>query len=163
MGETTVIAHALLTIVAVSLAATFSVVVLLRVYDISSTLSEVLSLKTDALRIQLVVAYMEERVAGNIYEYNVYIKNVGSASLASIESSDVYLGTYRGKLSLFRYNASGGDGYWNYTEVGDGDGVWEKDETFIIHVYSATRIDSPVEFRMILPVGTAIREVYPLP
>ncbi|MCE4612221.1 MAG: flagellin [Desulfurococcales archaeon] len=163
MGETTVIAHALLTIVAVSLAATFSVVVLLRVYDISSTLSEVLSIKTDALRVQLVVAYMEERVVGNVYEYSIYIKNVGSASVTSIESSDVYLGTYRGKLFLFQYNASGGAGYWNYTEKGDGDGVWEKDETFIIHVYSSTRIDSPVEFRMILPVGATIREVYPLP
>jgi len=163
LGETTVIAHALLTIVAVSLAATFSVVVLLRVYDLSSTLSEVLSLKTDSLRVQLIVAYIEERAAGNVYEYNIYIKNVGSASVSSIERSDIYLGTYRGSLTLFQYNAQGGPGYWNYTEKGDGDGIWEKDETFIIHVYSSTQISSPIEFRMILPVGATIREVHPLP
>jgi len=152
--------------VAMSLAATFATILIFKAYDVNNALSELVSVKTAGIRTEIVISYVDETVVNttntSYYVYNIYMKNVGRENVVSLDSADLYLGTYRQGLHLYTYNSTGGINHWNYTEYGDGDGTWEPGETIVIHAYSASKIASPVEVRFALPNGVIVKEVSPL-
>ncbi len=166
MGESTVLAHAILTIVAMSLAATFATALIFRTYDVNNVFSELISVKTVNIRTEIVVSYIDESVVNttstSYYKYSIFMKNVGRENIIGLENADLYLGTFRGELRLYTYNSTGGIGYWNYTEYGDNDGVWEPGETIVVYAYSDYKIESPIEVRFALPSGVIVKEVSPI-
>ncbi len=157
MGESTTITHALLTIVAISIAASFALVVMSRTSLLSSTISQMVYSKSQEMRIQITVTYMYNNSST---EYIVFAKNIGSSSLTGFDLVDIYFGTFGGELKLYTYNQSGGAGHWNATEYGSTPGVWEKGETIEIHIYTSQPVDPPYHVKIVLPFGTGAEEVF---
>ena len=156
MGESTTITHALLTIVAISLAATFATVVITRVSMVSNTLSQVLGEKVELLKTSIVIAYVYN---ASQTEYVIYAKNVGQTRISVISDIDVYFSSADQPLVLYTYNESGGAGHWNYTELGSSDGIWQPGETIEIHVFTSAEVPPPYRVKLVLPTGYTVEEV----
>ena len=157
MGESTTITHALLTIVAISIAASFALIVISRASLLSSTISQMVYSKSQEMRIQITVTYMYNNSST---EYIVFAKNTGTSSLTGFSLIDVYFGTFGEELKLYTYNQSGGAGHWNVTEYGSTQGVWEKGETIEIHIYTSQPVDPPYYVKIVLPFGSGAEEVF---
>jgi len=76
--------------------------------------------------------------------YVIYAKNVGYIPIhnSTYNSIDLYVGPYR-RATLYRYNASGGAGYFTI-EDSDGDGVWEVGETAVLKAEYSSLTEEPL-------------------
>ena len=157
MGESTTITHALLTIVAISIAASFALVVVSRTSLLSNTISQLVYSKSQDLKVRVILTYMYK---ASDTEYVVYAKNVGDSDLTGYEYIDVSFGTYGGELKLYTYNTSGGAGHWSVVEYGAVSGVGEKGETIELHIYTSAAVEPPYHVRLVLPSGLAAEEVF---
>lgn len=163
MGESTVITHALLTIVAVTMASTLAGVVIFSLSDLGNSVSGLVRMGAERVKTEVLIAYISLDASNTPYTYDIYVKNVGSSRIADIGLMDVFLGSYGSALDYYQYSPQGGSGTWNYTEVGDGDDVWDPGETLIIHVYTDTIYQSPVEAVIVTPQGVRASTVQPIP
>lgn len=159
MGESTTIAHALLTIVAITLATTFGVAMLGRLGYIQSAIADFFKVKTDMLRTSM-------RIISGFYNeseglYVIYIKNVGTVDvpLSTMNKTDIYMGPYGGETKLYTYG-NGSLGTWTATDV-DGDDMWESGETLIVKVNTGGDLGSSVYVKIVLPSGASDEAVIP--
>ena len=159
MGESTTIAHALLTIVAIMLATTFGVAMLGRLGYIQSAIADFFKVKTDMLRTSM-------RIISGFYNeteglYVIYIKNVGTVDimLSGMNQTDVYMGPYGGEAKLYTYG-NGTSGTWTATDV-NGDSVWSAGETLIIKVNTGGALGSSVYVKIVLPSGASDEAIIP--
>ncbi len=159
MGESTVITHAMLTIVAITITSILAGVIITASYKAGNSISAILSLNTEKISSDVRLIYVSVENQSGTYVYNVYLKNVGTRDITSIESMDVFLGSYGSALDYFRYNETASPGYWNYTETDNVNGLWDVKETLVLHVYSSTYYGSLVQVKVVLPTGVAVSNV----
>ena len=162
MGESTVITHALLTIVAVTVASTLAGVVIFNLSDLGNSISGLVKMGSEKIKTSVIIAYVSVNTSSTPYVYNIYAKNVGSSHTTNIDLIDIFLGTYGSTLDYYKYGTQGSVGTWNYTEIGNNDGVWDPGETLILHVYSDKLYQSPIEVVLVLPQGVKVSGVEPL-
>ncbi len=159
MGESTTVAHALLTIVAITLATTFGVAMLGRLGYIQSAIADFFKIKTNMLRtnIRIITGFYNETEG----MYVIYVKNVGAVNipLSELNKTDVYLGPYGGEIKLYYYG-NGTLGTWTASDVNK-DGSWESGETLIIKVNTGARISESVYVKIVLPSGASDEAVIP--
>lgn len=159
MGSSTTIAHALLTIAAITVASAFAFAMILKTGSLTSSISQLVFSQSNELRTDLTI--VEVQYDPSLGAFVVYVKNTGlnDIPLSQLELTDVYLGTYGGSLSLYLYNPAGGAGYWNYTKTVTSASSWVAGETLIVKVYNNTRVDPPYHVRVVLPGGEGAETV----
>ncbi len=153
MGASTTIAHALLTIAAITIAAAFAFTMIAKTSSLTSSISQFIFSQSQNLRTS--ISIIEVHYDSSLACFVVYVKNTGEVDypVTILNNTDVYLGTYGSSLTLYIYNASGGAGYWNYTQKGVIDNTWSAGETIEIHVYNQTSVEAPYHVRVVLPNG----------
>ena len=159
MGSSTTIAHALLTIAAITVASAFAFAMILKTGSLTSTISQLVFSQTNELRTDLTI--VEVQYDPGLGAFVVYVKNTGLSDIPSsqLELTDVYLGTYGESLSLYLYKATGGTGYWNYTKTLSTTPSWVAGETIIMYVYNSTQVNPPYHVRVVLPGGEGAETV----
>ncbi len=156
MGESTAIAHAIFIIVATILAGMVAMVVLSKLSSLQSVISQGIQEQEYAYSVKLTIVYGYYNDSSGAYIF--YVKNTGTSTFGNISNIDVYLGPANGTLQYYPYNSSGGEGYWNYTELGIRDGMWEPGETVKIYVYTGESLGELVKIRIVMPWGTYFEE-----
>jgi flagellar protein FlaG len=159
MGESTTITHAMLTIVALVLAAVFAVAVMGRLGYLQSTLSDLVRIKTDQVQtnVKIITGFYNSTEGA----YIVYLKNLGPKDIpfSVFNNTDIYLGPYGGNVLLYVYG-NGSTGTWTASDIG-GDNIWNAGETAIIKVYTGVEYSSSVYIKVVLPSGADFEEVIP--
>lgn len=157
MGESTVIAHALLTIVAITMASIFAGVVIFGSYDIGNAIQGMYKSLADRMRTEVVIAYISFNSANNTY--SIYVKNVGPSPISSLDAINVFLGPEGGTLDFYTYDPAGSQGSWYYVEHGQANGVWESGEMLEIVVVSGQSYGNVVRVVIVLPTGAKVAHV----
>ncbi|BAA80906.1 hypothetical protein APE_1901 [Aeropyrum pernix K1] len=159
MGESTVIAHALLTIVAVTMASIFAGIAIFSSYEIGNSLQSIYKSISDKMRTEVTLVYIVYDEANNLYR--VYLKNTGLTPMTNIENMEVFLGPYGGELDYYTYNTTGGQGTWSYVEYGTQDGVWEVGELIELVLNPPSAYSNPVKLILVTPTGAKMSFVEP--
>ncbi len=153
MGASTTIAHALLTIAAIAVAATFAFTMIAKTTTLNSGISQMLFSQSQNLRMDITIIDFYYDTTNNYF--TIYAKNTGyiDINLSLLNDTDIYLGEYGSELDLYTYNQTGGAGHWNYTQTDNDSSVWSTGETLVIHLFNQTSIDTPYYLKMVLPNG----------
>ncbi len=153
MGASTTIAHAVLTIAALAIAASFAFAIILKTGSLTSSISQLIFSQSNELRTDITI--IDVYYSSTNSSFIIYVKNTGSLDISStsLQQTDVYLGTYGGELKLYTYSATGGGGKWNYTETDASTTGWSSGETIVIRVYNTTSVSTPYQVKIILPNG----------
>ncbi|BAN90666.1 flagellin [Aeropyrum camini] len=159
MGESTVIAHALLTIVAVTMASLFAGIAIFSSYEIGNSLQSIYKSISDKMRTEVTLVYIVYDDAGNVYR--IYLKNTGLTPMTNLERMEVFLGPYGGELDYYTYSTTGGQGTWSYVEHGSQDGVWDVGELIEIVAYPPSAYANPVKLILVTPTGAKMSFVEP--
>ena len=159
MGESTVITHAMLTILAITITSIFAGIIITASYKAGNTISAVLNLDTQKVSTDVRLVYVSKEETSTGYLYKIYMKNVGSQPISSLDSMDVFLGNYTEALDYYRYNSTASNGEWNYTIIGDTNNVWDPKETLVVNVYSASNYGPLISVKVVLPTGGSVSKV----
>ncbi len=153
MGASTTIAHALLTIAAITLAAAFAFTMIAKTSSLTSSISQFIFSQSQNLRTSITL--IEVHYDDSLSCFVIYVKNTGEVDypLSVLNNTDIYIGTYGSSLSLYTYDLSGSTGHWNYTQKGEENSAWDAGETIEIHLYNSTSIEPPYYVRITLPNG----------
>ncbi|MCE4606326.1 MAG: flagellin [Desulfurococcales archaeon] len=159
MGESTVITHAMLTILAITITSIFAGIIITASYRAGNTISSVLNLNTEKVSTDVDLVYISKTSTSSGYLYEIYLKNVGTQPLSSLDSMDVFIGNYTEELYYFKYNSTASNGEWNYTIIGGTNGIWDQKETLVIYAYSQYSFGPLIEVRVVLPTGGVVSSV----
>ncbi|MCE4604834.1 MAG: flagellin [Aeropyrum sp.] len=160
MGESTVIAHALLTIVAITMASVFAGVVIFGSYDIGNSIQALYNSMADRMRTDIVIAYISFDPA--TLTYYVYAKNTGSSPINSLDTTTIFFGPEGGVLDFYTYDPNGTTGTWYYVEHGTQNQVWEVGEVLEIVIVAGKDYGGVVKLVMVVPTGAKISYVEPI-
>ncbi|MEB3760679.1 MAG: flagellin [Desulfurococcales archaeon] len=160
MGESTAVAHAVFIVVSVVMASVLSLVVLGKLSYVQSLFSQMVTEKTNALGVRLMIvnAY-RDTVNNTIY---IYVKNIGTMPFSEIQEIDIYVGNYTQSLDYYKYNATATPGTFNITELYKQDNVWSPGETLRFNVNPTKDYASVVRIKVVLPNGVVSEEVVDL-
>ncbi len=152
MGVSTTISHALITIVAISLAVTLAIAVMSQLSNILNTMSISINHRSEALRTVITVtdAYYDSGTS----TFHIYLKNIGDAPYSDLDNIDVYLGSASGNLMYFNISSQ------NITEYEKSDGVWSPGETIEITMYTDQSFTPPYEVKIVLSNGVSAEYVF---
>lgn len=161
MGESTTIAHALLTIAAITIASVFAFVMLTKISSLNSSIGQFIYSNVNTVQSDLSIIDFFYNSSGNCFV--IYVKNVGSTSisLSNLNLTDVYLGTYNSASLLFTYDPAGSPGHWNYTTAFSSNLTWPPGGTIIVFLYNQTAVQPPYYLKMVLPSGVGAEMVKP--
>jgi len=100
------------------------------------------------------------QVANDGYDIHVWVKNVGTAEIVSIEQSDVFFGP-TDNFSRVVYGTSGPPyPYWNYQIEGDSDS-WNPAVTIKVSIHMETSLSSGTYLvKMVIPNGISEEKVF---
>lgn len=147
MGVSTTISHALLTIVAITLAVSLAIAVLSQLSTILNTMSVSVKHRSDSLRtiITITNAYYDATNS----EFHIFIKNIGDIPYSDLDNIDVYIGSADGALDLYNISTS------NITEYDNIDGVLAPGETIEIVIKTSKSYETPYEVKIVLSNGVS--------
>jgi hypothetical protein len=129
---------------------TCSIVVLNAVYpaitNSSGAITDAASNINDKIRSDIKIIEIGNQ-NGEVY---VWIKNVGSSRISSINSCDVFFGL-QGKFARIPFGSGGSSPYWTYSyESGD---AWGPTATIKITVYPQATLSGTYIFKFVIPNG----------
>lgn len=152
MGASVTISHAILTIIAITLAASLAIVVLSELNTILNTMTIFVKHRSDSLRIQIAItnAYYDSSNS----EFHIFIKNIGDIPYSDLEDIDVYLGSATGPLDFYNITLD------NITEYGGVDGVLAPGETIEIVVKVTKTYEPPYEVKVVLSNGVSETRIF---
>lgn len=152
MGVSTTISHALLTIVAISLAVTLAIAVMSQLSNILNTMSISINHRSEALRTVITVtnAYYDPSTS----TFHIFLKNIGDTPYSDFDNIDVYLGSASGELVYFNISSQ------NITEYGKKDNIWTPGETIEIDIYTSQTFTPPYEVKIVLSNGVSAEYVF---
>ena len=147
MGVSTTISHALLTIVAITLAVSLAIAVLSQLSTILNTMSVSVKHRSDSLRtiITITNAYYDSVNS----EFHIFVKNIGDIPYSDLENIDVYIGSADGALDLYNVSTN------NITEYDVVDGVLTPGETIEIVIRASKTYESPYEVKVVFSNGVS--------
>ena len=147
MGVSTTISHALLTIVAISLAVSLAIAVLSQLSTILNTMSVSVRHRSSSLRTLITItnAYFDSTNS----EFHIFVKNIGDIPYSDLENVDVYIGSAGGALDLYNISTN------NITEYNIVDGVLAPGETIEIIIKTSKTYTSPYEVKVVLSNGVS--------
>lgn len=157
MGESTVIAHALLTIVAITMAGVFAGIVIFGSYEIGNAIQALYKSSSDKMRTDITLAHIAFDSVNVVY--TIYVKNTGTTPLSELDRMDVFLGPFEGNLDYYRFTPNlvcdaTTRGYWTYNELeSTPDDVWSVGEMLEIVVCANQDYGPTVELVLVAPTG----------
>lgn len=160
---TTLASQLIILIAGVVAAGIVATALLVKVGDFTNVLSastQKASLRA-SVEIRIVHATLTSSVGG-IYNYTIYVKNVGLAPLSQLENLDVYFGTYTTpKYIAYSQNSIPG---WYYVEVeGNTPQVWEVQETIAIIVLVDQPPSNPMYVKVVTHNGVSSSYIFNVP
>jgi flagellar protein FlaG len=153
LGASTTITHAILTIAAVVLAASFAFTIILKTTSLTSSISQLIFSEENSFETKIAITYVTYSPSKECFQ--IYVKNIGYNDISpdAIKLMDVYLGSYYGPLQLYPYNSSASPGYWNYTKTDSTTPSWGTGETIVLNLYNNTLVSPPYHVKVVLPSG----------
>jgi len=152
MGVSVTISHALLTIVAITLAVSLAIAVLSQLSIVLNTISISVKQRSDSLRtiIAITNAYYDSANS----KFHIFAKNIGDIPYSDLENIDVYIGSAGGALDFYNISTN------NITEYNVADGVWSPGETIEIVIETTKTYDPPYEVKIVLSNGVSETYVF---
>ena len=154
-GYSTIAAESIVLIAAIVAAGIISIALLSRAGDLASTISASAREVSEEAIVKIKIVHAT--LAGsqpNLYNYTVYVKNVGFTPISNLENLDVYFGAY-GTPRYIPYSTSSVPG-WYYVEVeGNRTGLWEIQETIALVVLVSTPPSNPMYVKVVTPQGVS--------
>ncbi|MCS7108964.1 MAG: hypothetical protein N3G48_07455 [Sulfolobales archaeon] len=155
-GISNLLVEALLIIVGVTVAVSFSSVVMSRLSEFQSRFTVVSSEAIQGFSEKLI--YVHATYDPNLKCFLIYLKNVGSYPIQSLSRASII---FKGGNSFAMYiqysdSPSAGCGCWDFVEYGVGNGVIDPAETVAIRIYNSTAIQPPYYLKFITSRGTSV-------
>jgi|SRR5579875_1684851 flagellar protein FlaG len=151
------ISEGIVLIAAVIIAAGFSVVVLNQMGIFQSTFSTASSAERDIALTKIKTVYATNTSSS---EVEVWVKNVGSNQITSLDKMDVYFGKLS-SLQLIPYVASGSTSpSWNYTNTGSSSTVWQMTDTLQIKIACGCTITPNVSYGITIATPNGVSDDY---
>ncbi|MEM4035503.1 MAG: hypothetical protein QXU97_02665 [Fervidicoccaceae archaeon] len=148
MGESTTIAHALLTIVAVILVSLFAMAVMGQLNLLVNSMNIAVKNKADTFRLSIDIIYAYY----NGTHLVIYVKNTGDIPYNKLDYMDIFVRDYSGKVEYYVSGAS----YVVIVEYGVRTGVLEPSETIELVIDTDGRqYTPPIEIKLALVNGYA--------
>jgi len=156
MGESTVIAHAMLTILSISLAAIFAGVLISTSYKISNSVSNIVYTQSNIISTNVKIIYISRiQINSTTYLYKVYLKNLGHTAFVDPSKFDVFLGNQSQSLDYIPYEKNkNGKTFWNYTIIGGSS--FTPQSTLVINTYTQNYYGPTIEAKIVLSNGRTV-------
>lgn len=97
MGESTTIAHAILTIVAVVIASIFAVAVVSQLNSLINSLSVAVKSRSDFFRLNINIVYAYHNESHIV----IFLKNTGDIPYSKLDSIDIFVKDYNGYVDYY--------------------------------------------------------------
>lgn len=152
MGVSVTISHALLTIVAITLAVSLAIAVLSQLSIVLNTMSISVKQRSDSLRTLIAITNAYYDSANS--KFHIFVKNIGDIPYSDLENIDVYIGSAGGALDFYNISTN------NITEYDIVDGVWNPGETIEIVIEPTKTYDPPYEVKIVLSNGVSETYVF---
>lgn len=154
-GISNIVIEALLIIAGITLAVIFSSTAMSKLSEFQSRFSVISSEVIQSASERLAYVYATYSPADGCFI--IYVKNVGSYPVYSLERGSLIFGSVgSGTYVHHSGSATYGCGCWNYVEYGVVNGVLDPSETMAIKVYNATAVIPPYYFKFVTSKGTSI-------
>lgn len=155
MGVSTTLSHALLTIVAISLAVTLAITVMSQLSNVLNTMSTSINYRSEALRTVITVtnAYYDSTSS----KFHIFLKNIGDIPYSDFDNIDVYLSSVSGNLVYFNISSQ------NITEYERKDNIWTPGETIEIIIdasQTSQTFTPPYIVKIVLSNGVSTEHVF---
>jgi len=161
LGLSVTLSEIVILTAALILASSFSAYAIYAGNLLQNNIAQAINDARQQMNVRVEIAYATICGDGNKH-FVIYAKNIGTLPISTFDSIDLYVGEYL-KAELYRYNSSGGTGFFNLTDSDD-DGVWEPGETAILRVYNGTSIEASLyEVKIYISNGIGDDYLFPPP